>query len=293
MIDPALLSEGLDLGYVLAGRIDAEASEEATNAAIDYMCAEDDPTTDLEISQLDFVKRFSEINITSNQMIVFPGEKSSGNMEQFSRYFGKSRDDPTPFQYKCSTVGCIYTSDTRAKLHKHETSCTVEKINAVHSRAEVEKAFACKESGCESSFDTQWQLNAHVKQVHDDWQPRSCTAKGCDPTITYQTKAQYQKHARLAHTTYKPTACTVPECSSKTVFATHNGYEAHLRLVHKLLGEAKAQHVGLSLPAWTPRSCQVPGCRFSTTIHKRRDHLRAHLEKQHGLDKDGMKGYLY
>jgi hypothetical protein len=293
MIDPALQDAGDDLGYVLAGCVDAKVSEHAMYVAIDDLCAEDSPPTNLEISQMDFIKLFSGINITKNQMIVFPGEKKSSNLDQFIKYFGNSRDDPTPFLFKCSTIGCVYQNAIRVQLHNHETSCTVEKIDNVLSCAGVKKTFACYKSGCKSSFDAKFRLNAYVREVHANFQPQPCTTKGCDPTIIYLTKAKFRRHAKAAHSTYKPTACDVPRCSSKTLFPSHDGYEQHLRLVHKLSGEEKAKYNRLSSPAWTPRSCRVAGCRFSTTIHKRREHLRSHLEKQHELDKDSMDVYLY
>jgi hypothetical protein len=107
MIDPALLNEGLNLGYIIAGCVDAKAAVEATEAVVNHMFLEDDLNKDLEISQRDFIKRFPEINITSNQMMAFPGGKRKGNMEQFSSCYGNSRDNPTALQYKCSSENHI------------------------------------------------------------------------------------------------------------------------------------------------------------------------------------------
>jgi hypothetical protein len=106
------------------------------------LCAEESPPTKLEISQVDFVKFVSGINITKNQMIVFPGEKKSGNLDHFIRYFGNSCDDPTPFLFKCSIAGCVNQNAIRAQLHNHEISCTVEKIDSVISCAGMQKIFA-------------------------------------------------------------------------------------------------------------------------------------------------------
>lgn len=285
---------GHDLGCVLAGCIDSEPSTEATEAVTDYICADDGPPTELEtISPLNFVKRFSAINVTRNQMIAFPGEKTLGNMEKFSHYVGNSRDYPTAFLYQCSTVGRIYTNGNRAQLQGHEASCTVEKIRAADLRVSAKKEFACEHPDCESSFDLQWQLNAHVKDAHTAWVPRACTTPGCDPTIIYETKAKYKSHAKLAHSTFKSTTCPVSDCTSKTVFTNSDGFEQHLRKAHKLKGKEKAQYFSRAALGWTPCSCPFPGCTRTKTIHKRRDHLRQHLEKDHGLDKEGMKPYLY
>lgn len=179
-------------------------------AAVDEMCFDDEPNTDLQTSQLDFVKRFSQINITNNQMIAFPGPRGGvGNLEKFGRYYGNSRDDPTAFQYKCSNwaFGCTYTNENRREVSSHEVSCSVEKIDAVDSQRRRKKAFACNEPGCESSFDSESLLKGHVENVHDDWQPRSCRREGCDPTIIYQTRAKFERHGKKAHTSYRPTAC--------------------------------------------------------------------------------------
>jgi hypothetical protein len=171
-------------------------------------------------------------------------------MEHFGSYYGNGRDKPTAFLYRCSNwgFGCTYTKGNRTFVSRHEASCSAKKIEALHSRKEVKKAFACNEPGCQSSFDAQWGLTGHIKSVHKDWQPHSCIREGCDPKIIYQTKAQFRTHRKRAHSRYKPTACTVPGCSSTTVFEIHDSYEQHLRLVHKLSREAKSQHIRLSPP---------------------------------------------
>jgi hypothetical protein len=200
---------------------------------------------------LDFVKRFSQINLTNNQMITFPGPKGGvGNLEKFGRYYGNSRDDPTAFLFKCSNwaLGCTYTNGNRTIVSHHEISCSVEKIDALDPQRRMKKAFACDEPRCESSFDSQRLLKSHVERVHNDWQPRSCGREGCDQKIIYQTKASLKRHRKIVHTSYRPTACPVPGCSSKTVFKSHDGLEQHVRLAHRLLGEAKAQYVGLTRP---------------------------------------------
>jgi hypothetical protein len=49
MVDPALLNEGLNLRYVLAGYVNAKASVKVMEAAVNHIFLEDNPNEDLEI----------------------------------------------------------------------------------------------------------------------------------------------------------------------------------------------------------------------------------------------------
>lgn len=179
-----------------------------------------------EESQLAYVRRFSSINITTNQSLLRPDRAS-----KIADISGNSRDAPTSFETKCqnSGEGCIYKSGSVQLLQVHESTCKV-------GQPLKEYAFPCDIEGCSSGFGTQKRLDAHRKEYHD-WIPRECPR--CNLSTTFDTSLEYRKHIRDAHSGFCPTACLFPHCQPKTTFQLSKVYLHHLTKVHRLVGKER------------------------------------------------------
>jgi hypothetical protein len=106
-IDPRLLQEGESLGQVLAGSGEDELAGFSLDAVLDELSTPTAPLESTTLPPLDFVRRFSSINITRNQVFVKKGMKPGELLEPFQ---GNSCDEPTFFQINCpnSVHGCPY-----------------------------------------------------------------------------------------------------------------------------------------------------------------------------------------
>jgi hypothetical protein len=289
-VDPQLMASGSNLASFLAGSDDATMTTEMETACFDQVQNPALVISTITSAPIEFLRRFSSINVTCNQSLV-PGG-SNRYRHRIELYKGTSRDEPTFFEYQCvnAVFRCPYKASLRVYLYEHETTCKYTSIEAADKLHE-KKNFVCTREGCESSFDTKGKLNLHVKEMHD-WQPVSCQKEGCDPNIVYTTRRQHQMHVEKMHTAFKPTRCLFPGCTSNTTFQRSPVYRHHLQTVHKVFGKDKEQYLPMAkkIP-FTARRCPVKGCQYKQTFAQP-GRLRTHLNDVHDLDNDTIDEYV-
>ena len=115
-----------------------------------------------------------------------------------------------PFQ--CELPDCGWSFVTKNKLMRHMAS---------HSK---ERTFTCNVQGCDKKFSTVYNLNSHLK-LHERTFLFSCT--NCEDK--FQTERELQLHVRKEHReeVAPPLACPMPDCE-KTYY-TKSTLDAHIR----------------------------------------------------------------
>ncbi|XP_021964642.1 uncharacterized protein LOC110859917 [Folsomia candida] len=116
-------------------------------------------------------------------------------------------------------------------------------------KIKVDKDYKC--SLCTSSFDKQWQLNAHINKVHSE-NTFCCDVEGCEKS--FRTADELRRH-KLSHINERQFICDFPECGAS--FNYKNVLEQH-----KLNHETERQFI-----------CDFPECGASFNRH---DHLERH-----------------
>ena len=114
--------------------------------------------------------------------------------------------------FRCEVPNCDKGFVTKNKLMRHMTSHTKEKM------------FTCNIHGCDKKFSTVYNLNAHLK-LHERTFLFSCT--NCEDK--FQTERDLQLHVRKEHREQvaPPLACPLPDCE-KTYY-TKSTLDAHIR----------------------------------------------------------------
>jgi hypothetical protein len=113
--------EATNLESVITGSSDAVMTQTVEMAIFDQM-VNAAPDTTSSYSQLDFIKKFSAINISCNQSLVRPERRTK---EALANITGNSRDELSFFMFACknAALGCEYRSASRNILSGHEMYC--------------------------------------------------------------------------------------------------------------------------------------------------------------------------
>lgn len=169
---------------------------------------------ELRIDGVDFVRRFSKINVSTNQVLAMWGQAERKANLIASVYSGNSRDQVSLWQFSYDNVkfGCPYQNSLKSAVLEHERSCKIISHEAFAKLNEVKK-FSC--DGCERSYDTKYLLDKHKTEIHN-WKPRACKKDGCDPNIVFQVRHEYTKHVEKCHPTWTPAKCQYPGCTSQS-----------------------------------------------------------------------------
>ncbi|KAF4631385.1 hypothetical protein G7Y89_g6747 [Cudoniella acicularis] len=113
--------EAANLEKILLASTDAAMTDTVEDAVFNQIVS---PVSDAasSYSQLDFLKRFSTINISNNQSLM---RRERQNQEVLARITGNSRDELTFFKYACknASLGCVYENKSRWNVSSHESTC--------------------------------------------------------------------------------------------------------------------------------------------------------------------------
>lgn len=296
-IDPRLLTGHIDFEDL------AETDLEKPTAAVeeayfDEIVSQTVPTMppELLIDGVDFVRFFSKINVSTNQVLAQKGYHKDQLALARSFYVCHSQDPVTSWVFSCkhAEFGCPYQNSFYGGVLEHQRTCNIRSPEAFIESSKV-KAFPCDRSGCKRTFDSQGRLTAHIKESHE-WKPRSCDKEGCDPKVLFQSNNEFKRHGEKKHSPYTPSRCQFPGCSSEVAYATAMTYRHHLgthglsdrKEKDKYMPEKKLTG---KKPAFVPQKCQVPGC-ISTATHTQPSKLRDHLAKKHDYQADEIEDYL-
>ena len=259
-IDPQLLADVVS-GEDLPDNV--EGITAAINMEANYMDAlratKPFGHDELRIDGVDFVRRFSKINVTTHQALAQWGLKSPKSAEIVSSYSGNSRETVSLWQYPCKNAhfGCSYAHAFHPQVRRHELSCKITSAGAF-AESIKEKDFPCDR--CDSSFDTAARLKSHTDEVHD-WQARACTKDGCDPNHVFQVRSDFQKHMEQEHSPYTSSTCLYPGCTSLTTFKSAKTYRAHLHKVHKIADRTeKDKYMPGKKGPFQKQRCRIKDC---------------------------------
>jgi hypothetical protein len=291
-IDPRLLTGAIDfegLGENEAGEPTAAVEEayfeEVVSPAAETSLAE------LRIDGVDFVRHFSKINVSTNQVLAQFGNHAEKAALTASAYTGGSRDPVTLWIFSCknATFGCLYHNHFYSQVLEHQRTCKIISAEAFAALNEV-KAFPCDRDGCDKSFESKGRLNNHVADMRD-WEPRACKKPGCDPSFVFQSRREFAKHGERAHSPYTPT-CQYPGCTCQIKFASSKTYRAHLGSVHSLNDrKEKDKYMPGKKPTFVPLKCRLPSC-TSTQTFAQRSTLRTHLASKHNYTDEEIESYM-
>lgn len=198
---------------------------------------------------------------------------------------GHSRDDPTPYIYRCQkTPNCPFQTTQKRSLGQHQDVCSEALAETIRERQDGSSHFKCPREGCHSTFTSQKTLNVHIKGTHD-WAARPCE-HGCDPLTIYTTKHRYEEHRIARHSGRWPSSCLYPGCESATSFKSQSSLSYHLASAHNITDKTEQRRYLPSLPSvlrWVKQICIIDGCE-SKVIWARRSKMLAHLtSKQHNM----------
>ena len=248
---------------------------------------------ELGIDGLDFVRRFSKINVSTNQVLGGFSKQAAKAALLASVYSGNSRDQVSMWQFSCKNVtsGCSYQHPFYSQVLAHQRTCKIISTEALAGLNEV-KAFPCDRDGCGKSFNTNARRNNHIAELHD-WKPRACNKDGCDPSYVFQSRAEHSRHVEHVHSPYAPTKCQYPGCTSQASFATSKTYRGHLLRVHGLTDrKEKDRYMPGKKPSFVRQKCRLPGCTCKTEFTQA-GRLRAHLVLKHGYINEAVESYMF
>lgn len=224
LVDPALAN--IDPRLHSDGGLNFDDPNMAAEYVLDT--ANDDDAHDLCGSPIEFVRRFSRINITTRDKDdVYTG--------------GHSRDEPVGFMRSCTTPGCEFAANNRNVLSIHQASCTEARLVYQQQLSAIKGTFHCRHEDCNRTFTSRDRASSHFKSVHEKFSPRTCSDKECNQEIIYNTLVSYRKHRSEAHSSYTPTRCTVEGCTSEHVFRWKSGLTKHIYLHHRTAEERDAK----------------------------------------------------
>jgi hypothetical protein len=292
-MDPQLSEHARHLCNVMVGAADGSTDTQIEGLLLDSVQGTNMPTDQSDLHDtLGFVRRFSTINISHNQILSAWGNAVRDTTKQatLSRLEGNSRDNVTSFIYACKNhvYGCTFGHGFRVEVNRREEVChiTSRAIFENLARKEAAKAFACTEEGCLKRFDTVGKRNRHVKDLHG-W-PKPCP-KECKGS--FGTRSQFNAHMDT-HGPFTPTRCLVLGCTCEKVFARPNRYRAHIQKVHKLFGNGIDPYMPYKKRAkFVPTPCQVEGC-TSKAVFGAPNRYKHHLSNNHKTDEEEMELYL-
>jgi hypothetical protein len=138
-IDPRLLTGAIDLESLEEDESKATAAVE--EAYFDEVVSSAPMTSapELQVDGLDFVRRFSRINVTTNQVLAQFGNHAVKDALITTVYSGNSRDPVSLWKYSCmnATFGCSYEHSFYAHLLEHEHHCKIISAEAFAELNEV------------------------------------------------------------------------------------------------------------------------------------------------------------
>ncbi|KAK9239336.1 hypothetical protein V1525DRAFT_417743 [Lipomyces kononenkoae] len=178
---------------------------------------------------------------------------------------GNSRDDPTPMEHKCKkTRGCKYMSVRLNKVTQHEIYCNealVTKRNSV-------KTFACSRDGCSGAFATSQDLAAHISRMHS-FDPKPCPHALVDGPLDADIQAAHKRsnsaRRRPTHSTFGKITTSVQQPNE-----LHTCQRSRVRRLKRVL---------------EPVRCPVEGC-TNTTTYKAKHNLKRHITAKNGQSKE-------
>jgi hypothetical protein len=182
----------------------------------------------LNITPLEFVTKFSQINLTC---------KKSFKHEPVD-YVRNSRDKLEPFIFRCKNaeLGCLTTRKCAADIRTHETTCRITSLEA--SRKYLgNKPYRCPEPACvnHGGFSTKQSLAQH-KSSHA-WVAKRCNWPDCTDETQWATRSRYSSHRRRHVEAIPETRCTLTPCPKQAPFTNLKAYRLHLNAVHSLSSE--------------------------------------------------------
>ncbi len=255
---------------------------------------------ELLIDGVDFVRFFSKINVSTNQVLAQKGYHKDQLALARSFYICHSQDPVTLWVYPCehAKFSWPYQNSLHSAVLEHQRTCKIKSPEAFIALSKV-KAFPCR-CGCKCSFDSRRRLTSHINETHE-WKPRGRDKEGCDPKVLFQAYNELKRHVEMNHSPYTPSRCQFPSCSSEVEYATAMTHRHHLGthglndLKEKDKYMLEKKPTGKSStgkkPAFIPQKCQVPGC-IDTTTHNKPGRLRDHLAKNHDYQEDEIEEYL-
>jgi len=170
-------------------------------------------------SCLDFVSRFSKINVTRNGNLRLCPSAATRREAALLHVRGNSRDEPSLFLYSCknSVFGCDYTSKDGAYMRTHERTC---RRTSIEASTRVANKIPCTQEGCSVRVADQKSLKTHLINVHGTGEKRKCpyAPDSCDIDVDY-TPSKLKTHIDHYHMGFPVTRCPLAsECGSLTEF---------------------------------------------------------------------------
>ncbi|KAH7412525.1 hypothetical protein BKA64DRAFT_770267 [Cadophora sp. MPI-SDFR-AT-0126] len=292
-IDPRLLTG--DIGFEDLVEDDTEEPTAAVEEAyFDEVVSQTTQTSspELLIDGVDFVRYFSKINMSNNQVLAQFGHHEAKAALIASNYAGYSKDPVALWIFSCENAmfGCQYKNSLYAQVLEHQRTCKFTSAEAYNESIKV-KAFPCDREGCGKSFDSKGRLTNHINEVHD-WKKRGCDKDGCDPKVLFETRKEFLKHGQTAHSPYTPSRCLFPGCPSTIEFKSSKTYRSHLSTHGITDRKEKDKYMPGKKAAFVPQLCRVPKC-TSTMTFAQPNRLRTHLADKHGFTEDEIEDYLF
>ncbi|KAF2172029.1 hypothetical protein M409DRAFT_50624 [Zasmidium cellare ATCC 36951] len=277
-------------------------------------CLAGDDLSPTKNSGVAFVDAYSCINVVSNMHFAQTWSKyepgSEGSFQQtigMHSTRGHSKDDPTPFQYRCRvSPECDHMELLLHKLERHEARCTKETSSAMNDALAIAAANQskleagtlsndrrCSQPDCsyvvigKPDDQVKAAMKKHVYNVHD-WEPKPCE-HGCEPEKTYASRSSYTAHKSNSYSGRWPTHCSFPGCTETKTFNGPATLGDHLSRKHGLASadERKpyypAAASGKPSGRFAAQSCIVTGCESEQTF-KAVKSLQAHLVSAHSME---------
>ncbi|KAK3718658.1 hypothetical protein LTR37_004875 [Vermiconidia calcicola] len=271
------------------------------------------PAGSSEDSAMRFVDLYSQYNVVRNQMLAKRWQRNdptvSGSFEETIGPFstrGNSRNDPTPYAYRCrATEGCSHTTRFHHEHLAHELLCDPERNRTKQLGADIleqvgtgaldDSKRKCPYAGCEwvslneDETVAAERLKHHITRVHK-FTPKPCE-HGCSPETIYDTASQYGHHIQKEHSSRFPTSCRYPDCTDPRQFQPKT-LTKHLIEDHGVdKQEVTSYYPPTEQKGWVPQRCIIAGCTDERTFN-RPISLSRHLVAQHSMTKEDADPYV-
>ena len=229
VIDPALLA----LEDTMSGGGDQSQTDKMQDELTDHLLAHEEfPTpTIFTLPPLPFVHHFSSINdVHSPSVYLQPVASPAVHAKTLKGLAGNSRNPPTPFLFYCENKSCNYTHMAPNAMARHEATCRRQ------MEAASKKHLQCAQ--CTTRVASQSALTRHIKDRHNDFEPRTCGKKypGCH-SEKFQTKREFDAHCHKYHSMSRrewvAMQCPITGCDYPRYFESYQGMVKHIAGIHK------------------------------------------------------------